>query len=334
MKIWIPVLRAGSGADVFVLRLAQALRERGHEAVVDWFDHRYEFAPWLLRGIQPPAGTDIVHAGSWQGFALKRPGIPLVVTEHNYIGHPRYVMHAGLRRRIYHGLLIRHFLRSTYAAADALVAVSHTLAAAMREGMPGLRVQVIPNWVDTTSFHPATAPGRAGDPFRLLYVGNPSRWKGTDLVPRIAQGLGDGFRILCMGGLRRSAGIAGAPGNVEFLPRVEPHLMPEVYRTVDAVLVTARYEAFGYVALEAMASGLPVVGFDTTGVVEVCENGRTALLSPVDDVGQLIGNVRAIADAPELRAAMAMAGRRRAVEHYGEGVVEDYIALYRRLCAG
>lgn len=44
--------------------------------------------------------------------------------------------------------------------------------------------------------------------------------------------------------------------------------MSGVYQSVDAALVPTRYEEFGYVALEAMACGLPVVGFNSSGTSE------------------------------------------------------------------
>lgn len=330
MKIWLPTVRAGSGADVFVQRLAAGLEKAGHEAVIEWFDHRFELMPWRLRHRPPPRGTDIIHAGSWQGFAFKRAGIPLVVTEHNYVWHPGYLPYRGLARKVYHNVLVRQFLQRSYCAADALIAVSETTAAAMREDFD-FDVRVVPNWVDTVGFQPLQpgADQRQDGRFRLLFVGNPSRWKGSDLLPELADRLGNTFEFVCVGGLRRSISVENSRKNMIAHQRVPPDRMPALYQSVDAVLVLARYEAFGFVALEAMACGLPVVGFANAGTTEVCGNQEAALLSPVDDLEKLIENIRRLRSEPELRRRLSAAGRSRAIARFGEEAgIQRYVRIY------
>jgi glycosyltransferase involved in cell wall biosynthesis len=336
LRIWLPAIRAGSGADVFVQRLAQGLRLAGHEPLVEWFEHRYELMPWRLATMDAPEGIDVVHANSWQGFAFKRPGIPLVITEHQYIAHPDFVPWRSLPQALYHDLLCRRWLRRSYEAADAIVAVSEYCAKAMRADVDK-PVAVIHNWVDTDCFTPAHADAtheidsrKSAEPFKLLFVGNPSRWKGADLLPAIADRLGPGFQIRCIGGLRAGFNAAGLPGNVKSLPRMAPEQMPAVYRSVDAALVPTRYEAFGYVALEAMACGLPVVGFASSGTAEVCQHEKTALLAPVDDLYQLVRYAKQLAQNSSLCAQLGAAGRRRAVECFGEArAIAAYANVYR-----
>ena len=81
MKIWLPAIQGGSGADVFILRLCEALRREGYDAEISWFPNFCELFPFLLRRVPPPPGTAIIHANSWHAFAFKRKSIPLVVTE-------------------------------------------------------------------------------------------------------------------------------------------------------------------------------------------------------------------------------------------------------------
>jgi glycosyltransferase involved in cell wall biosynthesis len=334
LKVWLPAVRAGSGADIFVLRLAAALRHAGHEPLLQWFDHRYELMPWRLRRMPAPAGTDVIHTGSWQGFAFQRVGLPLVVTEHQYIAHPSFTPHRRRLQALYHRTFIGPCARRSYRQADALVAVSEHTAAAMRADLQR-PVEVIHNWVDCDHFTPSAAPEVAhARPFRLLFVGNPSRWKGADILPSLAEQLGGDFEIQCLGGLRKDFDASHLPDNMMLLPRTEPEHMPELYRAADAVLVPTRYEAFGYVAVEAMACGVPVLGFASTGTAEVALHGETALLAPVDDVAQLAVYARQLAADHSLRNRLAHAGRQRALDYFDEPkAIASYIEIYRRAMA-
>jgi glycosyltransferase involved in cell wall biosynthesis len=338
LRIWLPAIRAGSGADVFTLRLTEALRRAGHEPWLQWFDHRYELMPWRLKQVVAPPDIDLVHAGSWQGFAFKRPGIPLVVTEHQYVAHPNFAPYRSLPQALYHRFFCERWARHSYAVADAVVTVSEYCAAAMRADMVK-PVTVIHNWVDTERFSPAGAviesghsQTQVGRPFRLLFVGNPSPWKGADTLPSIASVLGKEFEIHCIGGLRASFNMARLPTNMKVLPRMGPERMVELYRSVDAALIPTRYESFGYVALEAMACGLPVLGFDSSGTAEVCEQGKTAFLTQMDDIQQLAINAQRLAAEPSLCARLGSAGRQRAVKYFGEAqAIAAYLDVYRRV---
>lgn len=332
LAIWLPAVRVGSGVDVFVERLAEGLEARGHRAFVQWFPHRMELMPWRLRAVPPPAGVDLVHATSWQGFALARPRLPLVVTEHNFVGDPAFAPYRRPAQALYHRAFILPCVRRSYRAADALVAVSHYTAGVIAD-VAGRRPDVVHNWVDVERFAPRPPAPREGRPFRLLFVGNPSRWKGSDLLPQIAQALGPGVELLCLGGLRRGIEAAGLP-NMRQLPPVPVADMPVVYAGVDAVLVPARYEAFGYVALEAMACGRPVVAFAGTGTSEVCRDGETALLVPREDVAALVAACRRLVADPALCARLGAAGRQRALAHFTQARgVTEYLSIYRRVLA-
>ena len=337
LRVWLPAIRAGSGADVFTERLADSLRKAGHDPVLQWFDRKLVLTPWILALAKAPSNIDLVHAGSWQGFAFKRKGIPLVITEHQYIAHPDFAGHRSLAQALYHRLLVERWVQRSYAAADVLVTVSQYCALAMRTAVKK-PVDVLHNWIDTEAFSPASGPkptyaGLSGPkPFKLLFVGNPSRRKGADLLPALARLVGPDIEIHCLGGLRGAFSSGGGPANMKLLPPRPPNQMPQLYRSVDAVIVPTRYEPFGYVALEAMACGIPVIGFDSSGTAEVCENGATALLAPVNDVESLAGFARRLSDHPEISRSLGEAGRKRATHLFSETQgVNRYLHIYRSL---
>lgn len=331
LKIWLPAIKTGSGSDVYTMRLAHGLSAAGHIPVLQFFDRRFELAPWLLGKITPPPGTQVIHTNSWNGYAFKRDKIPLVVTEHHYIGDPAFHSFRHPAQAIYHRLHILPGVHRSYAAANALIAVSHHTASAIKQ-QRGIHASCIHNWIDTTQFQPTHSPTQHTGPLRCLFVGNPARRKGSDILPALAKSLPPGIQIHCLGGLRGN--IKTAAGTRQIIPvsRLAPEQMPVLYQQMHVALIPTRYEAFGYVALEAMACGLPVVGFDSTGTAEVCIHGETALLTPTDDLDALIGNLIKLQKDPSLRMQLGRNGRAHAISNFSsEAAIQAYVDTYYRV---
>ena len=81
-----------------------------------------------------------------------------------------------------------------------------------------------------------------------------------------------------------SLGLADAVRYVGVVDEVAPLL-----EAADVLLLPSETESFGLVALEAMASGVPVVASDVGGLPEVVEHGVTGFLAPVGDVEAMAG---------------------------------------------
>ena len=87
-------------------------------------------------------------------------------------------------------------------------------------------------------------------------------------------------------------------------------------------------------ALEAMAAGRPVVGWNTTDLAEVVADGETGFLVPVGDRAALAAKARALLEDPDRAAAMGEAGRRRAAERFAfSKTVEQFARVYAELGA-
>lgn len=332
--VWLPAVRAGSGADVFTVRLADALRRRGVSATITWFPHWSEFAPDMLRTVRPPSGTDVIHANSANAFAFRHKGIPLVATEHHYVLDPAYRPYKSMTQHVYHRALVGPYLRRSYACADAITTVSCFTADVLAR-VVGIKVsRTIPSWVDYNKFSPAPAAPEADGRFRLLFVGNASRRKGVDAIPVLARRLGADFEIRCTSGLRADR-RDDSGDNITLLGRLREDQLIQEYRACDAVLVPSRYEGFGYTALEAMACGKPVAGFRCGAVEEVVAEGETGLLCDIDDLDALEQNCRRLADDAALARAFGQAGRERATNVFTEAkAIDAYIAVYQSLLAG
>jgi glycosyltransferase involved in cell wall biosynthesis len=141
--------------------------------------------------------------------------------------------------------------------------------------------QIIPNFID---FEPwkAAAPRARQSPPIWLYAGRLESWKGPDIAicaaaAALRQGFGAQLELVGDGtllGPLRAAVQARALGERVHFERAAA-LDPARLGRVSALLVPSRREAFGMVALEAMACGVPVVAHAVGGLVE--------LLGPGDD---------------------------------------------------
>ena len=89
-------------------------------------------------------------------------------------------------------------------------------------------------------------------------------------------------------------------------------------------------EGFGMVALEAMERGRPVIASAVGGLPEIVQDGRSGLLVPPSDVGQLADAIRALAPNHARTAAFGDSGRARAVEEFSqERCTARTVELYR-----
>lgn len=308
MKIWLPYLAASTGTDISTARLAAALRDRDHDVVLSAYAKKWQYFPWGLKAARPPAGCDVIITNTWNGFAFARAGSKHVTIEHHCVLDPAYTPYRNLPQAVYHELMVRRFEKASLRTADAVVAVSRYTAESLHAALGGPRAHVIPHGIETDFFCPGPDPEQQPEdrPARLLFVGNLTRRKGADLLPRIMSSLGPGYELRYTAGLRTRDPFAGAPGMTP-LGRLTREELRDEYRRADLLLFPTRFEGFGYAAAEALACGTPVVATHCSALPEVVDDRVTGRLCDIDDVE---GFAAAIRDLMNDKAALRDMGRK------------------------
>jgi glycogen synthase len=104
--------------------------------------------------------------------------------------------------------------------------------------------------------------------------------------------------------------------------------MPAVYQNHDALVFTSEWEEpFALTPLEAMASGLPVIGTTTGGSRELLRHEQNALTYPAGEATRLAEQILRLDSDPTLRASLAKAGHAE-IGRYAEPVIVGQIETY------
>ena len=243
---------------------------------------------------------------------------------------------------IYRRLLIRLYRSCRYvvASSDALVEGSQVLSA-LRRADPDV-VRVIPMGVDLRRFHPGPTDASAalrkqfGGPI-VLFLGRLRYYKGLPTLIDAMRDI-DAKLFIVGGGPMRDPVVAAASKRLgsRFIHarHASEEELPDLYRSADLFCLpsTSHAETFGLAAVEAMASGLPVITTDVgTGTSTINVDGETGFVVPPDDVEALTAAIRKLLSDQQLLTKMGVAARKRVEKHYDRNVMlTRVLELYRR----
>ncbi|WP_249227655.1 glycosyltransferase [Kutzneria sp. CA-103260] len=209
-------------------------------------------------------------------------------------------------------------------------------------GVPRSQITVVPHGVDHQLFAPCGARPRKGARYRLLGVGDVVTHHRFDLPISVLAAFGDTEFVLAGGPIEdnpeadrliRCARHYGVEDRMHLLGPVDD--MPALYRSADIVVCTPARSTFGTIALEAMASGVPVIAAAVGGLSDTVVNEVTGLLVPPLRPAELARAVRHLLVDSALREAFGAAGRDRACARYSwERVAADTSRAYARAACG
>ena len=213
-----------------------------------------------------------------------------------------------------------------------------------------LRIEVIPNGLETDRFRPLTkakAKKRIGlepDTVALLFggvSGNEKRKGFHKLMGAIRSCLKDpGFRnlvktkkisLICFGHASDALEDVGIP--VQSLGYLDSEKeIVTAYGAADLFILPSLEDNLPNTMLEAMSCGTPVVAFDVGGIPEGVKNGETGQMVPAGDERQMARAILSLISNPEQRKTMGRACRRKAEEQYRlEIQARQYADLYQEL---
>lgn len=228
----------------------------------------------------------------------------------------------------------------------------HTVSSGLRRqllelGLPGPKITVLPNGVDTDNFAPgcpATARNHIGNlppnAFVLGIVGRFGPFKRHALLI-------DAFDRLALHQPAAHLLVVGSGGPEEGRVRQRVQASPVArrihfagfqdnprpyYQAMDLLVVPSVNEGMANAVLEAMACGVPVLANSICGNSEMITHGTDGFVAELDTTGKLHAQLEQIvAEAPRLRTIGA-AARRTAVERFSlMNMVRYYARLYREL---
>ena len=273
----------------------------------------------LLRRLRPA----LFHATSFSVPLFWRG--PLVATLHD-AAHLVRSEEFGPLTAVYYRLVVRPTVRRARGLLTVSEFARRELAG--RLGVPEARWTVVPQGVDAR-FRPPTAEERLAvrarhglPPRYLLAVGNPKPHKNLALLARIAARLPVPLVLLAGEGAARVF-----PRPTRALSEVDESQLPALYGGAEALLLPSRHEGFGLPALEAMATGTPVLAANSGALPEVTA-GAAELLDP-DAPEAWIAASTALVENPLLRARWASAGRERARAYTWERCARQTLSVYR-----
>ena len=213
--------------------------------------------------------------------------------------------------------------------SDGVTAVSEFLRRKTVEVFGTERpIRVVPNFVDTARYVPRSSGLCRRERFAkkgeriLVHISNfrPSK-RVTDVVrvfaavrrevPSVLLMVGDGVERT----LSRDVAVElGVERHVRYLGQMDA--VEDVLGCADLFLLTSENESFGLAALEAMSSGVPVIGTTAEGLPELIRPGETGFLLPVGDVEGMARRAIEILSDAKMHESMSAAARRIAVEKY------------------
>ncbi|MFW5644923.1 MAG: glycosyltransferase [Bacteroidota bacterium] len=272
----------------------------------------------------------IAHSTIWAGYVAARLKelyeIPYILVEHR----SRFAKDVEAAQQMIRKWYFP-YIRSSLVKADKIITVSKAIDNKLISISPGIRnkISTIPNLIDTDYFS-LPEKKRDREPFIIISFGILEYVKGFDiLIKAFAEFLKNhnGEAFLRIGGrgtkykklkkLARDMGVGDRVSLHGYVPREE---VKREMQLANLFVLPSRFEAFGVVLIEAMATGCPVISTYSGGPEYIVKDSDGLLVEP-DNVESLVNAIRSIYENYENYDREAI--RRDVVDNYSKEVIRD-----------
>ncbi|MBE6053346.1 MAG: glycosyltransferase family 4 protein [Clostridium sartagoforme] len=230
--------------------------------------------------------VDLIHCQSsfWAGisaaYIAKKYNIPLVITEHS-----------SLKTAIYMKESYKPLVVKSYLEADALIAVGNGLKEELCQLSGRKDIRVIHNLIPVEKFKIIKNNNDVFTFFSLAFLEGE---KGMDVLVKAFSKYfkntntklvigGDGSQREFLVNLSKELGI---DNQIQFLGALSREAVVEYMSYCNAFVLASKYETFGVVYIEALASGKPIIGTYNGGAEDII-NSNNGLIVKVNDVDEL-----------------------------------------------
>ncbi len=214
--------------------------------------------------------------------------------------------------------------------SDVIISPTHRERLALTTRYPSTNVITIPHGVDINKFR-----ARVNGSSNLLYVGRIDPIKGLDILLDALRLLKRDLRLDIIGGPSQKQGDlesikSYAEGlRVHFSGPIGHDQLSDCYQKTAMVILPSYYESFGLVALEAMASARPVIGFQDTCLSETI--GSRAGILVERSTRELARTIAFLIDNKTVRHNLGVNGRKNVFNYQWIRIAQDYLKTYEKI---
>jgi D-inositol-3-phosphate glycosyltransferase len=314
--------------------------------------YSYYWSPGMLVWLLENSGEfDLIHThtlrfsnNEFTGLAHLRTGTPFIVTGHDklrldYMGTPTLIID-----KMYRATAGRLLLNM----AERVIAFDKDYYNDYQEfyGVPSDKIRIIPNGIDS-SYYDNLPYGNElrevlGNPEQIiLYVGRFIDYKRPDLLIASFRLISEHFPKSCLlmlgkdyGMLRYCRKLAidlGLAKRVFFMEDAEEEVKLQALSIADVCVVPSEYESFGLIALEAQASGVPVVASRKGGLKYLLKESETGLFLDERTAKEIAEKVVFLLAHDAVRARMSLAAEEYAKNYSWNNVASELLEVYEEV---
>ncbi len=271
--------------------------------------------------------------------------IPIV-----YTNHTRFDLYAQARlplmpEEVSNGLL-QAYMPDFCEQMDLVISPSPGMEKVLRQYGVESPIEVVPNGVDLTRFHnakplPRSEFGFTDDDLLLVYAGRIAPEKNLEFLLQsfagVSQVIPNAYLLIVGGGQKdHMEAITPVPGElgitdrVRFVGMIPYEKLPSYLAMCDVFVTASITEVHPLSVIEAMGTGLPIMGIDSPGVGDSVTDGETGLLA-TEDVASFTAKLTYLCLNQGLQKKFGIAARKASEQYSIERTTKIMLNLYNRL---